>query len=143
MKKWTLLAFLLIFAGALVVRSLRKKRERSVVALSKDIQFVVTDLIAGTGAEAVAGKVVFVHYVGKLLDGRVFDSSLERGDPFHFILGVGQVIAGWDKGVVGMRVGGKRRLLIPPTLGYGKRGAGSAIPPNAALDFEVELLEVR
>ena len=97
---------------------------------------------AGTGAEAVAGKEVSVHYTGWLTDGKKFDSSLDRGQPFKFQLGAGQVIQGWDKGVIGMKVGGKRKLTIPPSLGYGERGAGGVIPPNSTLVFEVELLGV-
>jgi FKBP-type peptidyl-prolyl cis-trans isomerase len=102
-----------------------------------------TDEVVGTGAEATAGKTAVVHYTGWLTDGKKFDSSKDRGQPFSFPLGRGQVIKGWDEGVVGMKVGGKRTLIIPPDLGYGARGAGSAIPPNATLKFEVELLDVR
>ncbi|KXU88344.1 MULTISPECIES: FKBP-type peptidyl-prolyl cis-trans isomerase [Paraburkholderia] len=100
------------------------------------------DLVEGTGAEAVAGKTVTVHYTGWLTDGQKFDSSKDRNDPFAFVLGGGMVIKGWDEGVQGMKVGGKRKLTIPPQLGYGVRGAGGVIPPNATLVFEVELLEV-
>jgi FKBP-type peptidyl-prolyl cis-trans isomerase FkpA len=96
----------------------------------------------GTGAEAVAGKHVTVDYTGWLTSGKKFDSSIDAKRPFSFNLGAGQVIPGWDKGVAGMKVGGKRRLLIPPTLGYGANGAGGVIPPNATLVFEVELLKV-
>jgi FKBP-type peptidyl-prolyl cis-trans isomerase len=102
-----------------------------------------TDDTIGTGAEAQPGKTVFVHYTGWLLDGTKFDSSKDRGQPFSFPLGGGRVIKGWDEGVAGMRVGGKRTLVIPPDLGYGARGAGNVIPPNATLKFEVELLDVR
>ena len=98
------------------------------------------DLVVGSGAEAVAGKRVSVHYTGTLTDGSKFDSSLDRGKPFQFTLGAGQVIKGWDQGVAGMKVGGKRKLTIPPDLGYGARGAGGVIPPNATLVFEVELI---
>ena len=101
-----------------------------------------TDLVVGNGTEAVAGKKVSVHYTGTLTNGSKFDSSLDRGKPFEFKLGAGQVIAGWDQGVAGMKVGGKRKLTIPPDLGYGARGAGGVIPPNATLIFEVELLGV-
>jgi FKBP-type peptidyl-prolyl cis-trans isomerase len=103
----------------------------------------IEDLNVGTGAEAVAGKTVNVHYTGWLTNGTKFDSSVDRGQPFSFSLGAGQVIQGWDKGVAGMKVGGKRKLTIPPELGYGARGAGRVIPPNATLVFEVELLGVR
>jgi len=104
----------------------------------------------GTGAVAVAGSDVTVHYTGWLYDekapdqrGEKFDSSVDRGEPFTFLLGAGQVIRGWDEGVAGMKVGGKRKLLIPSEFGYGRGGAGSAIPPNASLVFEVELLGVK
>jgi FKBP-type peptidyl-prolyl cis-trans isomerase len=102
----------------------------------------IEDLQVGTGAEAVSGKRVSVHYTGWLTNGKKFDSSLDRGQPFQFRLGAGEVIQGWDKGVAGMKVGGKRKLTIPPELGYGARGAGGVIPPNATLVFEVELLGV-
>lgn len=101
------------------------------------------DIVVGTGATAVAGKPVKVHYTGWLTDGKKFDSSLDRGQPFEFPLGAGRVIKGWDEGVAGMKVGGKRKLTIPPELGYGSRGAGKVIPPNSTLLFEVELLAVR
>jgi FKBP-type peptidyl-prolyl cis-trans isomerase FkpA len=102
-----------------------------------------TDDQVGTGAEALAGKTVSVHYTGWLTDGTKFDSSKDRGQPFSFPLGAGRVIKGWDEGVAGMKVGGKRTLTIPPDLGYGARGAPGAIPPNATLKFEVELLDVK
>jgi peptidylprolyl isomerase len=105
------------------------------------------DTEAGTGAEAKPGKTCVMHYTGWLwvdgAKGKKFDSSLDRGDPFSFGLGKGQVIQGWDEGVAGMKVGGKRTLLIPPDLGYGARGAGGVIPPGATLLFEVQLLELR
>jgi hypothetical protein len=101
----------------------------------------ITDLEVGTGDEATAGNTVVVHYRGTLENGKEFDASYGRG-PFSFPLGGGRVIKGWDEGVAGMKVGGKRRLVIPPDLGYGARGAGGVIPPNATLIFEVELLQV-
>lgn len=108
------------------------------------------DTVTGSGAEAKAGRPVVVHYTGWLHDpaqpggkGRKFDSSLDRAEPFSFPLGGGRVIRGWDEGVAGMKVGGKRTLVIPADMGYGARGAGGVIPPNATLVFDVELLEVR
>jgi FKBP-type peptidyl-prolyl cis-trans isomerase FkpA len=102
----------------------------------------IEEVVVGDGASAAAGQKVTVHYTGWLTDGRKFDSSKDRGAPFVFALGRRQVIAGWDEGVQGMRVGGTRKLTIPPELGYGARGAGSVIPPGATLVFEVELLGV-
>ncbi len=98
---------------------------------------------AGTGTQAAAGKTVSVHYTGKFQDGRVFDSSISRGQPISFKLGVGQVIKGWDEGIALMKVGGKAQLIIPSNLGYGERGAGGVIPPNATLVFDVELVDVK
>jgi FKBP-type peptidyl-prolyl cis-trans isomerase FkpA len=102
-----------------------------------------TDIESGTGATAKVGQKAKVHYTGWLKNGQKFDSSLDRNEPFEFTLGAGMVIKGWDEGVAGMKVGGKRKLEIPPALGYGARGAGGVIPPNADLIFEVELLGVR
>jgi FKBP-type peptidyl-prolyl cis-trans isomerase len=100
------------------------------------------DLVTGTGASPAAGDRVEVHYTGWLEDGKKFDSSVDRGQPFVFPLGEGRVIRGWDEGVASMKVGGRRRLTIPPALGYGDRGAGRVIPPGATLVFEVELLRL-
>ncbi len=108
--------------------------------LSNEVE--IEDSVVGEGAEAVAGRQVVVHYTGWLTNGTKFDSSKDRNDPFKFPLGAGRVIRGWDDGVVGMKVGGTRKLTIPPQLGYGARGAGGVIPPNATLVFEVELLDV-
>ncbi|MEI6513711.1 MAG: FKBP-type peptidyl-prolyl cis-trans isomerase [bacterium] len=101
------------------------------------------DTVEGTGPSPEKGQTVTVHYVGMLTDGKEFDSSVKRGQPFAFTIGVGQVIKGWDEGVSTMKVGGKRRLTIPPNLGYGAAGAGGVIPPNATLIFDVELLGVK
>ncbi|MDH5563136.1 MAG: FKBP-type peptidyl-prolyl cis-trans isomerase [Nitrospirota bacterium] len=101
------------------------------------------DLVVGKGREARAGETATVHYTGTLVEGTKFDSSKDRNQPFSFRLGAGHVIKGWDEGVEGMKIGGTRKLVIPPQLGYGARGAGSAIPPNATLIFIVELLDLR
>ena len=102
----------------------------------------IEEIRVGTGETAEAGQFVSVHYTGWLTDGRKFDSSKDRDEPFEFSLGERMVIAGWDEGVQGMKIGGVRKLTIPPQLGYGARGAGGVIPPNATLVFEVELLDV-
>ena len=119
----------------------KDKQEKKVITTKSGLKY--EDLKVGTGDEAKAGDTVEVHYTGWLKDGKKFDSSLDRGKPFSFKLGAGMVIKGWDQGVAGMTVGGKRKLTIPPELGYGARGAGNVIPPNAELTFEVELLKVK
>lgn len=110
-------------------------------AFAQELQ--ITDIEKGTGETADVGETVTVHYTGWLMDGTKFDSSLDRGTPFSFTLGERRVIPGWEQGVEGMQVGGKRELIIPPELAYGSRGAGGVIPPNATLKFEIELLEVQ
>ena len=110
------------------------------IILESGLKYI--DVEVGAGPVAVSGKEVTVHYTGTFPDGRKFDSSVDRGEPFTFKLGAGRVIKGWDEGVSGMRIGGKRKLFIPPALGYGKRGAGGVIPPDAELRFDVELLGV-
>ena len=115
--------------------------EEAMVKTSSGLQYV--DLVVGSGREAHAGETATVHYTGTLVDGTKFDSSKDRNKPFSFRLGAGHVIKGWDEGVEGMKIGGTRKLVIPPELGYGARGAGSTIPPNATLNFQVELLDLR
>ncbi|MDT9301068.1 MAG: FKBP-type peptidyl-prolyl cis-trans isomerase [Limnospira sp. PMC 1286.21] len=114
--------------------------EENLVTTDSGLQYV--DLQEGTGASPQAGQTVTVHYTGTLKDGTKFDSSRDRNRPFSFTIGVGQVIKGWDEGVASMQVGGRRKLIIPADLGYGDRGAGGVIPPNATLIFDVELLKI-
>jgi FKBP-type peptidyl-prolyl cis-trans isomerase len=120
------------------------ERTRRIQELSRSVTTLqVKDTRVGTGSEATPGRTVSVHYTGTLLDGTKFDSSRDRGEPFEFQLGTGSVIPGWDEGLKGMRVGGTRELTIPASMAYGSRGAGADIPPNAALKFEVELMDVK
>jgi FKBP-type peptidyl-prolyl cis-trans isomerase FkpA len=114
--------------------------EQQMSQITTDSGLVIEDVVVGDGAEACAGQTVSVHYTGWLTNGSKFDSSKDRDEPFEFELGGRRVIAGWDEGVQGMKIGGTRKLTIPPDLGYGARGAGGVIPPNATLVFEVELL---
>ena len=118
-----------------------KEKEKKVITTRSGLKYI--DEVEGTGATAKAGDRVTVHYTGKLKDGKKFDSSVDRNKPFDFALGAGEVIKGWDERVAGMKVGGKRKLIIPSDLAYGSRGAGGAIPPNATLVFDVELLDVK
>ena len=117
--------------------AMQEKMEKT----ASGLQYV--DLKVGTGASPQTGQTAVVHYTGWLTDGKKFDSSKDRGQPFEFAVGRGQVIKGWDEGVATMKVGGTRKLIIPPELAYGERGAGGVIPPKATLNFEVELLEIR
>ena len=123
------------------------KSAESQAALTQQQQNItelkIEDLVVGEGAVAEKGQTVEVHYVGTFLDGKKFDSSIDRNQTFPFKLGAGQVIKGWDQGVAGMKVGGKRRLTIPAELAYGARGAGSVIPPNTPLLFEVSLINIK
>ena len=116
--------------------------ETTMETITTDSGLQYQDLTVGDGAEAITGATVIVHYVGRLEDGTQFDSSVDKGVPFDFPLGGGRVIAGWDEGVQGMKVGGKRKLTIPADLAYGKKGSPPKIPPNAPLVFEIELLEI-
>lgn len=134
------LAALVVLTFSLGVGGSMAENNQEVTTLS-GLQYV--DQVVGTGDIAVAGKTASVHYTGWLENGNKFDSSIDRGQPFSFPLGAGRVIKGWDEGVQGMKVGGKRKLTIPSALGYGPRGAGGVIPPNATLIFDVELLGVR
>jgi FKBP-type peptidyl-prolyl cis-trans isomerase len=134
----------------LLVAACGGQTEPANMGQSNITELVKTDIVAGSGNEAVAGRQVTVHYTGWLYDqakadhkGKQFDSSRSSGQPFQFPLGAGRVIQGWDEGVAGMKVGGRRTLTIPPHLGYGSQGFGGDIPPNATLLFEVELLDVR
>ncbi len=142
MKKLLLMitGLLLACVIAMPVAAAEKKGKKMVTTVS-GLKYV--DLLEGAGSSPVKGKLVTVHYTGTLDNGKKFDSSVDRNEPFSFVIGVGQVIKGWDEGVMGMKVGGKRQLIIPANLGYGARGAGGVIPPNATLHFDVELLGIK
>lgn len=136
-----LVLFTFILGGERPMAAAENSATGQEVITSSGLKYV--DQAVGTGEAAVAGKNVSVHYTGWLENGKKFDSSVDRGQPFSFPLGAGRVIKGWDEGVQGMKVGGKRKLTIPSDLGYGSRGAGGVIPPNATLIFDVELLGVK
>jgi len=138
MTRFFAIVFALLIAAALPSRAAVPAKT---VHLADGL--VYTDLIVGKGAHAKAGQTAIVHYVGTFPDGRKFDSSRDRKTPFTFVLGARQVIPCWDEGVGSMRVGGRRKLVCPPTLAYGERGAGGVIPPHATLDFDVELLGLK
>lgn len=137
------------FPGCIELRYPRRMRQLIIVAvlffsgasLFAD-ELLIQDTKQGLGREAIRGNTVVVHYTGKLTNGKVFDSSVDRGEPFSFVLGQGQVIQGWERGILGMKEGGKRKLTIPPNLGYGARPVGP-IPANSTLIFDVELLKVK
>ena len=137
--------FIVAFFGALLIAMTLDASAQNLTSMPSGLKY--KDEVIGTGPEPKAGQSVRVHYTGWLdqngQKGKKFDSSRDRGEPFSFTLGAGQVIAGWDQGVATMKTGGKRTLVIPPNLGYGARGAGGVIPPNATLIFEVELLGPR
>ena len=147
---WRIIAFgilaaLIIWGGIYVNQRLDQRAETKVgEAVEKRMEgFIIEDIVIGNGMEAKAGDTVRVHYLGTFPDDAKFDSSYDRGEPFTLILGAGSVIEGWEKGLIGMKVGGKRKLTIPPSLAYGERGYAGVIPPNATLHFEIELLEVK
>ena len=144
---------LLLLLAAVSIPACSQKEAKTVADKSSEAQTVsgavttpsglsYTDIVKGTGPAPTSGKNVTVHYTGTLENGTKFDSSVDRGQPFVFRIGAGEVIPGWDEGVISMKVGGKRRLVIPANLGYGAAGAGGVIPPNATLIFDVELLGV-
>jgi peptidylprolyl isomerase len=129
-----------LFALPVIAAQELKKESGKSVTTASGLKYV--DVVVGKGATPVSGKQVKVHYTGTLENGKKFDSSVDRNEPFSFTIGVGQVIRGWDEGVMSMKVGGKRKLIIPSKLGYGAQGAGGVIPPNATLLFDVELLDI-
>jgi FKBP-type peptidyl-prolyl cis-trans isomerase len=145
--KTGVIVFLLVLAGVGMLWMMLDateggdKKDEKVVTTKSGLKYI--DRQVGSGKEAKAGDTVVVHYTGTLNNGKKFDSSVDRNEPFTFPLGQGKVIKGWDEGVAGMKEGGKRKLIIPADLGYGARGAGNVIPPNAELHFEVELLKVK
>lgn len=140
----TVAVLLIIVIGAFMFWGNKNKQEEAASGTVGEVsELKIEDLVVGSGAEATAGQTVSVHYTGWLLDGTKFDSSVDRGTPFEFALGAGQVIAGWDQGVQGMKIGGKRRLTIPYDLAYGEAGYPPVIPPKSTLVFEVELLGVK
>ncbi len=140
--KTSILIILAIMTPVLVPdRQPPEKKENNIVTTNTGLQYL--DVKVGDGNEAKPGDTVSVHYHGTFKDGKKFDSSRDRNQPFSFTLGKGQVIKGWDEGVAGMKEGGTRKLVIPPNLGYGERGAGGVIPANSELHFEVELLKVK
>jgi peptidylprolyl isomerase len=139
MKRISRILASVFIAVLIAVPAFAAKDANKTVITASGLKYV--DVVVGKGASPTAGKLVQVHYTGTLENGKKFDSSVDRNEPFTFTIGVGQVIKGWDEGVMTMKVGGKRKLIIPSNLGYGARGAGGVIPPNATLLFDVELLD--
>ena len=139
MKRFYITMAVIIMAALIAAPAFAKEKSKTVTTAS-GLKYI--DIVVGKGASPSVGKQAKVHYTGTLENGKKFDSSIDRNQPFTFIIGVGQVIPGWDEGVMTMKVGGKRKLIVPPDLGYGARGAGGVIPPNATLLFDVELLDV-
>jgi FKBP-type peptidyl-prolyl cis-trans isomerase len=136
-----ILAAALVFSSVMGTTADPSEKASGVVTTQSGLQYV--DLVVGTGRQAELGDTARVHYTGWLADGTKFDSSRDRNEPFSFRIGAGRVIKGWEEGIGGMKVSGKRKLIIPPELAYGSRGAGNVIPPNATLTFEIELLDLR
>ncbi len=146
MQNWKTLVVLTL--AVLATGACTKKQDAASTAAPQastaaPTELKIEDVKVGTGAEAVVGKTVSVHYTGTLTDGKKFDSSVDKGEPFRFDLGAGLVIQGWEKGILGMKVGGKRKLIIPPSMGYGEREIAGLIPANSTLLFDVELVAVQ
>lgn len=136
-------ALLVCLSASSIAADNKEMKNMADQAVTTESGLKYVDVVVGTGRQPEVGDTASVHYTGWLADGKKFDSSLDRKEPFSFRVGAGQVIKGWDEGVMGMKIGGKRKLTIPPQLGYGARGAGGVIPPNATLTFDVELLDLR
>ena len=136
-------ALLLCLSASSIAADNKEMKNMADQAVTTESGLKYVDVVVGTGRQPEVGDTASVHYTGWLADGKKFDSSVDRKEPFSFRVGAGQVIKGWDEGVMGMKIGGKRKLTIPPQLGYGARGAGGVIPPNATLTFDVELLDLR
>lgn len=136
-------ALLLCLSSGSVAADNKETKNMADQTVTTESGLKYVDMVVGTGRQPEVGDTASVHYTGWLADGKKFDSSVDRKEPFSFRVGAGQVIKGWDEGVMGMKIGGKRKLTIPPQLGYGARGAGGVIPPNATLTFDVELLDLR
>lgn len=131
----------IIIAGLILIAGCSKKNEdSSYIVTASGLKY--TDMVTGTGPSPVPGVDVTIHYTGTLLDGKKFDSTRDRNKPHTFTIGLGQALAGWDEGIMSMKVGGKRKLIIPPDLAYGPRGVAGVIPPNATVIFEIELLDI-
>ncbi|OGE33554.1 peptidylprolyl isomerase [Candidatus Daviesbacteria bacterium RIFCSPLOWO2_02_FULL_41_8] len=156
MKKIVYIGIVVLLVAGIIYTLTKGKKEENVSTQDSNIpitqaspsatssaELKIEDIKEGTGSAVKSGDIITIHYSGTLLNGTKFDSSYDRGQPFQTQIGVGQVIKGWDQGLIGMKVGGKRKLTIPPDLAYGERGAGAVIPPNATLIFDLELLDIK